>query len=122
MVLGKGGKERIVYLSDKSLIYLKKYLDERTDNNEALFVLRREPYTRVTKANIESMFRALGNKAGVTHVHPHRFRRTLCNTLIDRGMSLQDAQEVMGHSTPETTLIYYNNNNTNIHNKFNNLI
>ena len=38
------------------------------------------------------------------------------------GMSLQDAQEVMGHSTPETTLIYYNNNNTNIHNKFNNLI
>ena len=53
IVYGKGGKERKVYLNEKSSMYLQEYLLSRTDDNPALFVGVIAPYNRMTKAGVE---------------------------------------------------------------------
>jgi site-specific recombinase XerD len=117
-VVGKGNKERTVYLTDKSLVYIKKYLDGRTDKNEALFVSEKKPHDRLSVDGVENILKKIGKKANVQNVHPHRFRRTLCNTLADKGMPIQNVKEILGHDSIDTTMIYYNSNNSNIKNEF----
>lgn len=63
IVYGKGGKERTVYLNERTNMYLQEYLQSRTDNNPALFVGTRKPYNRLTKAGIEDMIRRTGRRA-----------------------------------------------------------
>ncbi|MBM6686919.1 tyrosine-type recombinase/integrase [Faecalicatena contorta] len=106
IVYGKGGKERIVYLNDRSNMYLKEYLKTRTDNNPALFVSLKAPYERLHKEGIESRIKKLGTLSGVQKAHPHRFRRTALTNALNRGMPLQEAMILAGHSKPETTMCY----------------
>ena len=61
-VIGKGNKERIVYFSFKASYHLKKYLNERNDNCEALFITERKEYRRLSNRGIEREFIILGNK------------------------------------------------------------
>ena len=77
IVLGKGNSEREVYFSAKSKMYIKKYLETRTDNNKALFVSLIKPYNRLGISGIEIAIRNLGRKANINKVHPHKFRRTM---------------------------------------------
>ena len=120
-IVGKGNKQRTVYLSDKALYYLKKYIESRDDDDDIpLFISNRK--RRMRKDTVEAIFRRLGKKAGVPNCHPHRFRRTFCCTLIDRGMPIQDVKELMGHSKIDTTLIYYNNTSKKIKSEYDNLI
>lgn len=107
---GKGGKDRIAFFTDKAMLYLQKYLETRTDTNEALFISLKKPYTRVTKSSIEQMVSKLGEKAAIRKVHPHRFRVTRITVLVNRGMPLQDVQEIAGHSDINTTKMYYRAN------------
>lgn len=82
IVFGKGSKERRVYLNDRTNLYLKEYIQSRSDDNPALFVSERRPYNRLTDKGIENIIRRTGKKAGVEKSHPHRFRRTaLTNAL-----------------------------------------
>lgn len=118
LVIGKGNKERKVYLSDKALVYINIYLKERTDNADALFVKARGEHTRLTKDGVASILKTIGKQAGIKDVHPHRFRRTMCCGLIDKGMSLQNVQQIMGHSSINTTMIYYNANQNSIKSEF----
>ncbi len=106
IVHGKGGKERPVYLNATAAYHLRMYLDSRTDDNPALFVSCHTPFGRLGKTGIEAILRRLGKSAGVENVHPHRFRRTALTNALNRGMPLQDAQIMAGHSTPNTTMIY----------------
>lgn len=107
-VLGKGNKERLCYFDDKAKLYLKQYLNQRTDNNPALFVSSREPFKRLTINAHERRFRELGKKAGVSNVHPHKFRRTCATRAINRGMPLEQVQSLLGHENIGTTMIYVN--------------
>lgn len=107
-VLGKGNKERLCYFDNKSKLYLQQYLDSRTDDNPALFVSYHEPATRVTISGHERRLKELGNKAGVENTHPHRFRRTAATRAIDRGMPLEQVQQLLGHENIGTTMIYVN--------------
>ena len=106
VVYGKGGKERTVYLNEKTNMYLKKYIASRTDSNPALFVSVKEPHQRLTKAGIEYTIRTIGERALVQKAHPHRFRRTCLTNALNRGMPLQEAMILAGHSKPETTMRY----------------
>ena len=92
----------------KTLInmYLKEYLKTRTDNNPALFVSLKAPYERLHKEGIESRIKKLGTLSGVQKAHPHRFRRTALTNALNRGMPLQEAMILAGHSKPETTMCY----------------
>ena len=106
IVYGKGAKERKVYLNDRSNMYLKEYLQSRTDDNPALFVSLKYPHERMTKAGIEDVIRRIGNMSGVENAHPHKFRRTALTNALNRGMPLQEAMIIAGHSKPETTMRY----------------
>lgn len=106
-IVGKGDKERTVFISDTAMIYLNRYLETRQDNNIALFVSKRFPYDRLQKDGIERVVRELGRMCNV-YAHPHKFRRTLCTNLIMRGMPLQNVAILMGHADINMTAnVYY---------------
>ena len=106
IVFGKGGKERTVYLNERTNMYLKEYLKSRTDDNPALFVSLKLPHERLSKDGVEKMIRRIAKEAGVDKAHPHRFRRTALTNALNRGMPLQEAMILAGHSKPETTMRY----------------
>lgn len=103
VVLGKGNKERTVYLTEVATMHLQEYLSERTDSSEALFAGKGH---RLGKNGIEAVIKRLGARAGVENAHPHRYRRTLATNLLDKGMSIQDVAAILGHADLKTTQIY----------------
>lgn len=105
IVFGKGEKERIVYFNDTSKMHILKYLSERTDNNKYLFVSLNKPHARLSIGGVETCLRKLGKKLGF-RVYPHRFRRTMATNAIDKGMSLEQVQQLLGHVNMDTTLVY----------------
>lgn len=106
LVIGKGSKERRVYLNDRSNMYLREYLQSRTDDNPALFVSQKSPYRRLSKTGIEDIIRRIGKLAGVSEAYPHRFRRTAATNALNRGMPVQEVAQMLGHEKLETTMIY----------------
>ena len=105
IVFGKGAKEREVYFNVKAQLALKKYLENRNDTNEALFVGLQSPYNRLKVSTYEKILRELGGRCGV-HCHPHRFRRTCATILLNKGMPIQEVSKILGHAKLETTMIY----------------
>lgn len=106
IVLGKGNKERIVYFDARTKIHLQCYLNDRQDNDPALFVSLRAPYRRLMIGGVESRLRKLGRQLQIPKVHPHKFRRTLATTAIDKGMPIEQVQQLLGHQKIDTTLHY----------------
>ena len=116
IVLGKGNAEREVYFSAKSKMYIKKYLETRTDNNEALFVSLIKPYNRLGISGIEIAIRNLRREANINKVHPHKFRRTMATMAIDKGMPIEQVQKLLGHIKIDTTMEYAMVNQNNVKN------
>lgn len=106
VVFGKGNKERIAYFDARAKLHLKKYLKERQDNHEALFVSLRAEHERLTISGVESRLKKLGQKIGIKKVYPHKFRRTLATQAIDKGMPIEQLQQLLGHKRIDTTLHY----------------
>ena len=105
-VIGEGSTERRCYLSEVCAEYLRQDLNSRGDDNAALFVGTKSPYRRLTKEGVEYIVKDLGKKAGVSNVHPHRFRRTLATDLVRKGVPIQDVAQILGHSDLRTTQVY----------------
>lgn len=104
-VLGKGDKERICVLSRDSVERINKYLDSRTDDNEALFLS--ETGTRWGTRSIQRYVKRLGKAVGITkNVHPHIFRHTRAMFCLKNKMPLEQIQKLLGHSNIATTQIY----------------
>ena len=121
VVFGKGNKEREVYFNARTKIHLKKYLEQRTDSNPALFVSLHKPHTRLTISGVEVRLRQLGKRVNLNKVHPHKFRRTLATMAIDKGMPIEQVQKMLGHVKIDTTLHYAMVNQANVkaaHRKF----
>lgn len=106
VVFGKGDKERIVYFDARAKLHLQEYLDSRTDENPALFVTLRAPHNRINIGGIERRLREMGKRLNITKVHPHKFRRTLATMAIDKGMPIEQLQQLLGHKRIDTTLQY----------------
>ena len=106
VVFGKGDKERIVYFDARTKIHLQNYLNSRKDDNPALFVSLQSPYNRMNIGGIEVRLRQLGKRLGLNKVHPHKFRRTLATMAIDKGMPIEQLQQLLGHRRIDTTLQY----------------
>jgi integrase/recombinase XerD len=106
VVFGKGSKERMVYFDARTKIHLQNYLQERTDDNPALFVSLRAPYDRLKIGGVECRLREFGHKLDIPKVHPHKFRRTLATMAIDKGMPIEQLQQLLGHKRIDTTLQY----------------
>lgn len=102
-VMGKGSKQRVVYLDDAAALHLDRYLSDRCDASPALFTGQRG---RMTDAGVRTLLGEIAQRAGVENVHPHRFRRTLATGLIDRGMAIQEVAQILGHDKIDTTMTY----------------
>ena len=106
VVIGKGNKERLVYFDARTKIHLQNYLDHRTDENLALFVTLKAPYHRLMIGGVETRLRELGKRLNIPKVHPHKFRRTMATTAIDKGMPIEQVQQLLGHQKIDTTMHY----------------
>ena len=104
VVHGKGNKERTVYLSEVAGMMVREYLASRKDDLEALFIGQRKE--RLQPGGVRMMLNELAEKAGVEHVHPHKFRRTLATELTRRGMPIQEVARILGHEKIDTTMRY----------------
>lgn len=109
-VIGKGDKERIVYLSDKAMFYLKIYINDRIDKSDYMFTSERidkklNAYTPIHAKAIEMAINKIGKRCNL-HLYPHIYRHTFASMLADQGVDLQYIQELLGHSDPKTTKIY----------------
>ena len=121
IVLGKGNKQRKVYFDARTKIHLQRYLASRTDDNPALFVTLQKPYNRLQISGVEIRLRNLGRELNLNKVHPHKFRRTLATMAIDKGMPIEQVQQLLGHQSVDTTLQYAMVNQANVkssHRKF----
>ena len=106
VVFGKGDKERVVYFDARTKIHLQNYINSRSDNDPALFVTLRAPHTRIKIGGIESRLREIVRSLEIEKVHPHKFRRTLATMAIDKGMPIEQLQQLLGHKRIDTTLQY----------------
>lgn len=121
VVFGKGNKERKVYFDARTKIHLQRYINEREDNNEALFVSLLKPFSRLEISGVEIRLRKIGRELNLNKVHPHKFRRTLATMAIDKGMPIEQVQQLLGHQSIDTTLQYAMVNQNNVkesHRKF----
>lgn len=111
-VLGKGNKERKVYMDTVTAMILQRYLDGRTNESPALF--DGKGTTRLMPQGIRAILKRIGTAAGVTNMHPHRFRRTLATSLIDNGMTIQEVAHILGHERLDTTMKYVHVSDNNV--------
>lgn len=95
-------------------MHLSEYLERRNDDNPALFVSLDSTAKRVTVGGMELRLRNLGKNAGVSRVHPHKFRRTLATHAIDKGMPIEQVQKLLGHAKIDTTMHYAMVNQNNV--------
>lgn len=122
IVYGKGNKQRKVYFDAKAKVHLKRYLNQRNDYNEALFVTLDSPFERLKISGVEIRLRKLGRLALLDQrVHPHKFRRSMATRAIDKGMPIEQVQKLLGHQQIDTTMHYAMVNQSNVkisHRKF----
>lgn len=119
LVLGKGNKERTVFINDVTIMLLQRYLESRNDDHPALFIGKGTD--RMKPGGIRKMLHIVADRVDVENAHPHRFRRTLATSLINRGMPIQEVAVILGHEKLDTTMryIYSDKNNTkNSYNKY----
>ncbi|WP_295869393.1 site-specific tyrosine recombinase/integron integrase [uncultured Veillonella sp.] len=122
IVYGKGNKQRKVYFDAKAKVHLKRYLEQRNDYNDALFVTLDSPFERLKISGVEIRLRKLGQLALLDQrVHPHKFRRSMATRAIDKGMPIEQVQKLLGHQQIDTTMHYAMVNQSNVkisHRKF----
>ena len=117
-VLGKGNKERIVYIDAVAAMTIAEYLANRTDDLPALFIGKRTE--RLSPGGVRAVLKVIQSRAHIeTKVHPHRFRRTLATNLIHRGMPIQEVAKILGHEKLDTTMKYVCINNNDIKYSYN---
>lgn len=116
IVYGKGDKERRVYFDAKTKLHLKKYLKERNDSSKALFVTLNKPFSRLQISGVEIRIRNLGRSLGYDNIHPHKFRRTMATRAIDKGMPIEQVQQLLGNQQIDTTMKYAMVNQINVKN------
>jgi len=115
-VRGKGGKIRVVFLSDAAKNALKEYLEKRKDIDNALFVrlvkiknLSKElnANLRLTARSVERIIKKRAIEAGLTKkVTPHTMRHSFATDLLMNGADIRSVQAMLGHSNIATTQIY----------------
>lgn len=115
-VLGKGEKERIVSITDKTLdhirAYLKLYHPENDPDQPLIYTEIKGHKGRMSVGNVERIIKKYVEELRPSHpdlpktVYPHMFRRTRSTNLYQDGVELELISRILGHSSTETTRIY----------------
>jgi site-specific recombinase XerD len=115
-VRGKGGKIRVVFISDKARSMLKEYVHTRGDISPALFVsvprgssaarIAKEP-SRLTARTVQRLLKHYAIKAGISkHITPHTLRHMFATDLLMNGADIRSVQIMLGHANVATTQVY----------------
>jgi len=106
-IVGKGNKERTVFFNERSLEWLRKYLENRNDLHEAVFVTKK-PTGRMHRDDIWRFFDYYRKKAHINKkLTPHILRHTVATNLIFNGCPIVHVKEILGHERLDTTCKYY---------------
>lgn len=106
-VIGKGNKERVVYLDAKAKIHIQNYLNSRDDTCEALFITERKPINRMGRRAIQREISKIKEQSGLDRdVFPHLLRHTYSTNMLSRGANIVSISRLLGHSSVATTEIY----------------
>ncbi|MDO8572828.1 MAG: tyrosine-type recombinase/integrase [bacterium] len=111
-VRGKGDKIRVVFFSASAKDAVKKYLEKRTDMDDALFinigrVNKEKKSIRLTPRSVERIVKYYAVKAGISRtVTPHIIRHSFATDLLENGADLRSVQALLGHANINTTQIY----------------
>jgi site-specific recombinase XerD len=124
-VIGKGGKQRLVFLSDRAKEAIRTYLEARQDLDPALFVGHRKQRSvisdqsstksqvlktkswRLSARQIQRLIKFYAKKAGILKkITPHTLRHSFATDLLMAGADLRSVQQLLGHSSVTTTQIY----------------
>ena len=109
-IVGKGNRPRTVYFSERTVYWLRKYLDTRKDKEKALFINyqgRKNSSRRLTDRSIERTIKKYALMAGLpTNTTPHTLRHSFATDLLTQGADLRVIQEFLGHRNISTTQVY----------------
>ena len=111
---GKGDKYRVTYFNAEAEASLRRYLENRRHESDALFSSRRAPYGNVTSTSLEADVRKIRSRVPHLSVQvvPHALRTTFATTAAGNGMPLQYLQSLMGHANINTTMRYVKSSQT----------
>jgi site-specific recombinase XerD len=111
-IRGKGGKVRVVFMSEVARNSITKYLALRKDMSDALFVqvdneVSKKQSSPLTRRSIERIVKQYAIKAGISKkVTPHVIRHCFATDLLSNGADIRSVQMMLGHSSISTTQIY----------------
>lgn len=105
-VVGKGNKERTVFVSARARVAIDNYLKIKPHMIGPILCGLHGQGTAMTSSGIQKMIKEIAKRANVAHAHPHKFRRTAATLALKRGMSLNDVRRFLGHTSVDTTLQY----------------
>lgn len=111
-IRGKGGRLRVIFLSEEAKKAIKAYLEKRDDADEALFMsftksAKPKAIGRITTRSVERLIEHYATVAGIPRkVTPHTLRHQFATDLLVNGADLRSVQELLGHSNISTTQIY----------------
>ncbi|OGG24645.1 hypothetical protein A3A79_00630 [Candidatus Gottesmanbacteria bacterium RIFCSPLOWO2_01_FULL_43_11b] len=124
-VIGKGRRPRIVFLSQKAADWLQQYLNERTDQDKALFIRysgKKSETLRLSARSVQRLVEKYVKKARLPiKITPHGLRHSFATDLLGGGADLRAIQELLGHKNVSTTQVYTHITNPQlkqIHEKF----
>lgn len=111
-IRGKGGKVRVVFISETAKRCVEDYLKARKDLSDALFVRiatgkKKEINKGLDRHSIEALVKHYAIKSGISRkVTPHTMRHLFATDLLSNGADLRSVQALLGHSNIGTTQIY----------------
>lgn len=128
-IRGKGDKVRVVFFSPEAKKAVQKYLDNRKDLDEALFVnmgrnANERNELRLTSRSVERIVKHYATRAGITKkVTPHVVRHSFATDLLQNGADIRSVQALLGHANIATTQVYTHVTDKHlrdVHSKFHN--
>jgi len=114
-VIGKGGRPRVVFLSDRAVEWIKRYVEQRTDGWKPLFIRYRGKIDhadkgekmRLTPRSVQRIVEKYVRKAKLPiKITPHGIRHSFSTDLLIAGADIRAVQEMLGHKNIATTQIY----------------
>ncbi len=125
-VIGKGDKERTVIFSTRSRLFLINYLQDRENkgiHSNNLFICSKKPYLPLGTRSIEKELTKIAERAGITYnIFPHLMRHTFATSGVNHGVPVHIMQQMLGHSSADTTQVYYDLSDDSIQHEYKKMV
>ena len=94
-----------MFFNDEAKVSLRAYIEKRGHISPALWTSAKAPHQQLKTHALEDIVRKVGERAGIK-TYPHKLRHTFATVGLRNGMPLEKLQALLGHTNPQTTLIY----------------